>query len=59
MVGSDRHGPPFVLPAPSWYWYLICQAVIVGWFFTSMSLMEGKGFSGVMDSLGTVRLHSR
>jgi hypothetical protein len=33
--------------------------VVVGWFFTSMSLMEGKGSSGVADSLKTVRAQSR
>jgi protein Mpv17 len=33
--------------------------VAVGWFFTSMSLMEGKGSSGVADSLKTVRARSR
>jgi hypothetical protein len=32
------------------------SSVAVGWFFTSMSLMEGKGTSGVADSLSTVRL---
>jgi hypothetical protein len=58
MVGSGAHGPPFVLPALSWYWCLVCHAVVVGWFFTSMSLMEGKGSSGVVDGLSTVRLHS-
>jgi len=25
--------------------------LVMGWFFTSMSLMEGKGLSGVADSL--------
>lgn len=34
---------------------LIYHAVVVGWFFTSMSLMEGKGLSGVVDVLSTVR----
>jgi hypothetical protein len=34
-------------------------AVVVGGFFASMSLMEGKGVSGVMDGLSTVRLLSR
>jgi hypothetical protein len=58
MVGSGAHDPRFVLPALSWYWFLVCHAVVVGWFFTSMSLMEGKGLSGVVDGLSTVRLHS-
>jgi len=28
--------------------------LVVGWFFTSMPLMEGKGVSGVVDSLNTM-----
>jgi hypothetical protein len=35
---------------------VLFSSVAVGWFFTSMSLMEGKGTSGVADSLSTVRL---
>jgi hypothetical protein len=58
MVGSGAHGPSFVLPSPSWHWYSVYHTVVVGWFFTSMSLMEGKGLSGVVDVLSTVRLYS-
>lgn len=58
MVGSGAHGPSFVFTAPFWYQCLVYHAVVVGWFFTSMSLMEGKGLSGVVDGLSTVRLDS-
>ena len=35
----------------------VCATVVVGWFFTSMSLMEGKDTtSGVVDTLSTVRI---
>ena len=39
-------------------WSFICPTVVVGLFFTSMSVMEGKGVSGVVDGLSTVRLLS-
>ena len=35
---------------------VLFSLVVVGWFFTSLSLMEGKGASGVADSRSTVRL---
>ncbi|KAH9955326.1 hypothetical protein BGW80DRAFT_1395212 [Lactifluus volemus] len=37
----------------TWLDQTIMAPVVVGWFFTSMSLMEGKGSSGVVDSLKT------
>ncbi|KAF8502587.1 hypothetical protein F5888DRAFT_1800128 [Russula emetica] len=40
--------------SPDMYWCLVCHAVVVGWFFASMSLMEGKGLSGVVDGLSTM-----
>jgi hypothetical protein len=49
---SLRHG------IEPWHLCLLCHAVVVGWFFTSMSLMEGKGLSGVVDSLNAVRRYS-
>ncbi|KAI0271248.1 hypothetical protein BC834DRAFT_858433 [Gloeopeniophorella convolvens] len=32
----------------------VMAPLVVGWFFTSMSIMEGKGASGVIDSLNTM-----
>ncbi|KAH9970541.1 hypothetical protein BGW80DRAFT_1329863 [Lactifluus volemus] len=37
----------------TWLDQTIMAPLVVGWFFTSMSLMEGKGSSGVADSLKT------
>lgn len=39
-------------------WSSIYLAVVVGCFFSSMALMEGKGVSGVIDNLNTVCLRS-
>jgi len=37
----------------TWLDQTLMAPFVVGWFFTSMSLMEGKGTSGVADSLST------
>ena len=70
VVGSDAHGTAFVLSFRLWdrrplkliyvssRKLMLCSTVVVGGFFTSMSLMEGKGASGVADSLSTVGISS-
>ena len=67
MAGSGAHGAAFVLsfsslrspesylPAGSLNLILLCSSVVVGWFFTSTSLMEGKDTSGVASTLSAVR----
>jgi hypothetical protein len=57
VAGSNAHGTVFVHVSVHLLSDLqLFSSVAVGWFFTSMSLMEGKGTSGVADSLSTVRI---
>ncbi|KAF8260528.1 hypothetical protein EI94DRAFT_1748129 [Lactarius quietus] len=37
----------------TWLDQTLMAPLVAGWFFTSMSVMEGKGTSGVVDSLST------
>jgi len=37
----------------TWLDQTLVAPLVVGWFFTSMSIMEGRGVSGVVDSLNT------
>jgi len=38
----------------TWLDQALMAPLVVGWFFASMSLMEGKGLSGVVDGLSTM-----
>ncbi|KAF8258979.1 hypothetical protein EI94DRAFT_1814223 [Lactarius quietus] len=56
----DRISRPSAFASPTkaviyrtWLDQTLMGPVIVGWFFTSMSLMEGRGASGVADNLST------
>ncbi|KAH8978039.1 hypothetical protein EDB86DRAFT_2816491, partial [Lactarius hatsudake] len=42
----------------TWLDQMLMAPLVVGSFFVSMSLLEGKGASGVVDNLSTVRVPS-